>query len=227
MAQNFGNLNRNIFGDSLYIKGRLVVDNERKMNVRSASINNMTVRNDGKIKGNLDVQGNLIVDGTDLTVNNDAKIKGNLEVEGNLIVDGTNLTCMSKNILYKESYMIPPVLYYDTFLDLGPNKGDGCYVLSGTILDQNMDSPPSYKVFDIFRSWNMISSSFTQTASVTTTLVSNNSYPQYDGASHIDNVVYDGMDNHFKLQWHSDSGAIPQNIVFDLKYLYNSTTPYL
>ena len=134
----------------------------------------------------------------------------------------------TNNYIYKEAFMIPPVFFYDTMLDLGLNKGNGCYILMGTIMIQDMDpSPSTYVVVEILRSWNFVSPTFTQTASTTTFLVANNTYPAFNGAIHIDNIILDGADNHFKLQWHSDSGAVPQNHVYDLKYLYNqSTAPY-
>lgn len=56
MAQNFGNLNRDIFGGNLYIKGKQVLDKDRNLkNIKSAKINGKLT-----VKGDICVSGDII-----------------------------------------------------------------------------------------------------------------------------------------------------------------------
>jgi hypothetical protein len=56
MAQNFGNLNRDLFGSNLFIKGKRVLDSERNLHVRNATING-----DLRVKGNLSTSDSFIL----------------------------------------------------------------------------------------------------------------------------------------------------------------------
>lgn len=55
MAQNFGNLNKDLFGDCLFVGGAQIVDNKR--NVKN--INSLSVKTDARIKGDLTVDGSI------------------------------------------------------------------------------------------------------------------------------------------------------------------------
>ena len=62
MASNFGNLNRDLFGSNLNIKGNKVIDEQRNIKAKNGTFSNLLVRKD------LTVHGNIITNNVKLVI---------------------------------------------------------------------------------------------------------------------------------------------------------------